>query len=37
MVLMTGLDLPTRAIREQIASALHLIVHLERLRDGTAG
>lgn len=35
MVLMAGMDLPVRAIREQIASALHLIVHLARLRDGT--
>jgi pilus assembly protein CpaF len=35
MVLMAGLDLPVRAIREQIASAIDLIVHLSRLRDGT--
>ncbi len=35
MVLMAGMDLPTRAVREQIASALHLIVHLTRLSDGT--
>ena len=35
MVLMAGLDLPTRAIREQMASALHLIVHLHRFRDGS--
>jgi pilus assembly protein CpaF len=35
MTLMAGMDLPTRAIREQIASALQLVVHLERLRDGT--
>ena len=35
MVLMAGFDLPTRAIREQIASALHLIVHIERFRDGS--
>ncbi len=35
MVLMSGLDLPIRAIREQIASALDLIVHLERMRDGS--
>jgi len=34
MVLMAGLDLPHRAIREQTASAIHLIVHLERMRDG---
>jgi pilus assembly protein CpaF len=35
MVLMAGYDLPLRAIREQIASALDLIVQLERMRDGT--
>ena len=35
MVLMAGYDLPVRAIRTQIASALELIVHLERLQDGT--
>jgi pilus assembly protein CpaF len=35
MTLMAGMDLPVRAIREQIASALELIVHLERMRDGT--
>ena len=35
MVLMAGYDLPSRAIREQIASALHLIVQIERNRDGS--
>jgi pilus assembly protein CpaF len=35
MVLMAGFDLPHRAIREQIASAIQLIVHQERMRDGT--
>ena len=35
MVLMAGMDLPLRAIREQIASAVDVIVHLSRLRDGT--
>jgi pilus assembly protein CpaF len=35
MVLMAGMDLPLRAIREQIASAIELVVHMERLRDGT--
>jgi pilus assembly protein CpaF len=35
MVLMAGVDLPLRAIREQIASAVDLIVHQDRLRDGT--
>ncbi len=35
MVLMAGMDLPLRAIREQIASAFDLIVHLGRLSDGS--
>ena len=35
MVLMAGYELPSRAIREQAASAIDLIVHLGRLRDGT--
>jgi len=35
MVLMAGMDLPVRAIREQVASAIDVIVHLRRLRDGT--
>jgi pilus assembly protein CpaF len=35
MTLMAGMDLPVRAIREQIASALQLVVHLDRMRDGT--
>jgi pilus assembly protein CpaF len=35
MVLMAGLDLPSRAIREQIAAAIDLIVHIARFRDGT--
>ncbi len=35
MVLMAGMDLPVRAIREQVASALDLVVHISRLRDGT--
>jgi pilus assembly protein CpaF len=35
MVLMAGMELPVRAIREQIASAVDVIVHLTRLRDGT--
>ena len=35
LVLMAGFDLPVRAIRAQIASAINVIVHLERLRDGT--
>jgi pilus assembly protein CpaF len=35
MVLTAGTDLPSRAIREQISSALHLIVHQSRMRDGS--
>lgn len=34
MVLMAGLDLPSRAIREQMVSALHLVVHIRRYEDG---
>ena len=34
MVLMAGYDLPVRAIRQQVAAALELIIHLERLEDG---
>jgi len=35
MVLMAGFDLPVRAIREQVASALDMIVHTSRVRDGS--
>lgn len=35
MVLMAGLELPVRVIREQVASAIDLVVHEERLRDGS--
>ncbi|MGI5858046.1 MAG: ATPase, T2SS/T4P/T4SS family [Tepidanaerobacteraceae bacterium] len=35
MVLMAGMDLPIRAIREQISSAIDLIIHQSRLRDGS--
>jgi len=35
MVLMAGMELPVRAIREQISSAIDLIVHQNRLRDGS--
>lgn len=35
MVLMAGFDLPVRAIREQIANAIDLIVHQARMKDGT--
>jgi pilus assembly protein CpaF len=35
MVLMAGIDLPAKAIRQQIASAIDLIVQLSRMRDGS--
>jgi len=35
MCLMAGMDLPVRALREQISSAIHLIIHLSRLHDGS--
>ena len=35
MVLMAGLDLPIKAIRDQMASALQLVIHLNRLQDGS--
>ncbi|MFC9918390.1 CpaF family protein [Agromyces binzhouensis] len=35
LVLMAGMDLPLRAIREQIASALDIIIQIGRLKDGT--
>lgn len=35
MVLMAGMDLPVRAIREQISSAVNVIVQQSRLKDGT--
>jgi pilus assembly protein CpaF len=35
MTLMAGFELPVRAIREQMASALDVVVHLTRMRDGT--
>jgi pilus assembly protein CpaF len=35
MTLMAGFDLPIRVIREQMSSAIDLIVHLTRMRDGT--
>jgi pilus assembly protein CpaF len=35
MVLMAGMDLPVRAIREQVTSAVDLVVHQERMRDGS--
>ena len=35
MVLMAGMDLPSRAIREQMASAFHVLIHTARFSDGT--
>jgi len=35
MTLMAGMELPVRAIREQVASAVDLIIHQERMRDGS--
>jgi pilus assembly protein CpaF len=35
MVMMAGMELPVRAIREQVSSAIDLIIHEERMRDGT--
>jgi pilus assembly protein CpaF len=35
MVLMSGMDLPSRAIREQIASAVDIIIHESRMSDGS--
>jgi pilus assembly protein CpaF len=35
MVLMAGMDLPAKAIREQIASAVHIIVQQTRFSDGS--
>jgi pilus assembly protein CpaF len=35
MTLMAGMDLPSRSIREQISSAIDVVVHQDRMRDGT--
>ncbi|HKW73190.1 MAG TPA: CpaF family protein [Candidatus Dormibacteraeota bacterium] len=35
LVLMAGYDLPVRAIRAQVTSAINVVVHLDRLRDGS--
>jgi pilus assembly protein CpaF len=35
MTMMAGMELPARAIREQIASAIDVVVHEERMRDGS--
>jgi pilus assembly protein CpaF len=34
MVLMAGTELPSRAVREQIVSAIHIVVHVRRFDDG---
>jgi pilus assembly protein CpaF len=34
MTMMAGMELPVRAIREQVSSAIDLVIHQERLRDG---
>ena len=35
MTMMAGMDLPVRAIREQVSSAIDMVIHQERMRDGT--
>ncbi|MDO9545549.1 MAG: CpaF family protein [Pelolinea sp.] len=35
MVLMAGMELPLKAIREQVANSIELVIHLERVKDGT--
>ena len=35
MVLMAGMDLPLKAIREQLASSIELVIHMARLKDGS--
>jgi pilus assembly protein CpaF len=35
MTMMAGMELPVRAIREQVASAIDVVIHQERMRDGT--
>jgi pilus assembly protein CpaF len=35
MTLMAGMELPVRAIREQVAAAINLVIHQERMRDGS--
>lgn len=35
MTLMAGMDLPSKAVREQVSSAIDLVVHQDRMRDGT--
>ena len=35
MVMMAGMELPLKAIREQVSSSIELVIHQERLKDGT--
>jgi pilus assembly protein CpaF len=35
MVLMAGLELPLKAVREQVSSSINLIIHVERMKEGT--
>ncbi len=35
MIMMAGMELPDKAIRQQISSAIHIIIQLSRLKDGT--
>jgi pilus assembly protein CpaF len=35
MIMMAGMELPVRAIREQVSSAIDLVIHQSRMRDGT--
>lgn len=35
MIMMAGMELPSKAIRQQIASAIHIVIQLSRLRDGS--
>jgi pilus assembly protein CpaF len=35
MTMMAGMELPVRAIREQVSSAIDVVVHQERMRDGS--
>jgi pilus assembly protein CpaF len=35
MTMMAGMELPIRAIREQVTSAIDLVIHQERMRDGS--
>ena len=35
LILMSGIELPLRAIREMVSSAIHVVVHTARLSDGS--